>query len=97
MAVIFNRLVQKDVWQILDFYEEESGEALADAFYRELMESVLNAEENPSRHHFLKEPLRRANLKRFPYHFIYRQIGKDIRVLVVRHHKRHPSVGMKRR
>jgi plasmid stabilization system protein ParE len=80
MAVIFNRSVQKDVWQILDFYQEKSGKALADAFYRELMECVLDAGENPTR-----------------YHFIYRQIGKDIRVLVVRHHKRHPSFGLKRR
>jgi hypothetical protein len=43
------------------------------------------------------EFLRRVNLNRFPYHFLYRIAGDHIRVLVVRHHRRHPNVGLSRR
>lgn len=97
MAVIFNRAVQRDVHQILDYYESESGRRLADAFYRELIRRVEEANANPERFHFTEPPLRRANLRRFPYHFLFRQMGENIRILVVRHHKRHPSFGMRRR
>ncbi len=97
MSVVFNSSVQRDVRHVLDYYETESGQSLADAFYDELIEKIEMAETTPARFHFAEEPLRRANLQRFPYHFIFRQIGKDIRILVVRHHKRRPSFGMKRR
>ena len=39
----------------------------------------------------------RVDLQRFPYHFLFRIVGDTVRILVVRHHRRHPSVGMKRR
>lgn len=37
-----------------------------------------------------------ANLKRFPYHFIYRELPDGIRVTLVRHHRRNPHLGMGR-
>ena len=49
----------------------------------------------PGRYHFFKGDLRRANLKRFPYHFLYRVAGDCVRVLVVRHNRRHPDYGLK--
>jgi hypothetical protein len=51
---------------------------------------------NPSRFHPIKPGLHRANLKRFPYHFIYREIPEGIRVTLVRHHRRHPDLGIDR-
>jgi hypothetical protein len=50
----------------------------------------------PGRFHALKQGFRRANLKRFPYHFIYRELPDGIRVNLVRHHRRHPDYGMER-
>jgi hypothetical protein len=38
-----------------------------------------------------------VNLHRFPYHFLFRVVGHDVRILVVRHHRRHPSLGIRRR
>ena len=40
MAVIFNRTVQSDVNEILEYYRSESGEDLADQFFEELMNVV---------------------------------------------------------
>jgi plasmid stabilization system protein ParE len=41
--------------------------------------------------------LRRANLQRFPYHFLYRILSDHIRVLAVRHHRQSPQFGLQRR
>jgi len=41
--------------------------------------------------------IRRVNLERFPYHFLFRIVGDVFRILVVRHHSRHPSLGSRRR
>ena len=40
--------------------------------------------------------LRRVNLDRFPYHFLFRIHGDTVRILVVRHHRRHPLYGRQR-
>jgi hypothetical protein len=39
----------------------------------------------------------RVNLRRFPYHFLFRIVGDSVRILVVRHDRRHPSFGIRRR
>ena len=33
----------------------------------------------------------------FSFHFLFRIVDDSIRILVVRHHKRHPSLGIRRR
>jgi hypothetical protein len=37
-----------------------------------------------------------VNLQRFPYHFLFRIAGDVVRILVVRHHRRRPTVGIRR-
>ena len=81
----------------MHYYERESGDALADAFHDEFMAAVRKAGESPEGHHFDSSGLRRANLRRFPHHFLYRVRKDDILILVLRHHKRHPSFGLGRR
>ncbi len=97
VAVFFNKAVQRDVSQILEHYETESGSKLANAFYEDLNRRIEDAEAHPEQFRSVEPSLRRANLRRFPYHFLFREIGDDIRVLVVRHHRRHPSFGIRRR
>jgi hypothetical protein len=58
---------------------------------------MLNAARRPGRYHVFKADLRRANLKRFPYRFLYRVVGDCVRVLVVRHNRRHPDHGLLRK
>ena len=80
----------------MDSYERADHPELADEFYRELRGFLLDAARRPGRYHFFKACLRRVNLKRFPYHFLYRVVGDCVRVLVVRHHRRHPGYGLER-
>ena len=96
MRVRLHRKVYADVSEIMDYYEALAGPHLADEFYRELFTSIKKAAEQPERFRFLERDLRRVNLKRFPYHFLFRVIGDSVRVLVVRHHRRHPSFGLER-
>ena len=45
---------------------------------------------------FNAESRHRANLKRFPYHFLFKELPDGIRVMLVRHHRRHPDFGVER-
>jgi plasmid stabilization system protein ParE len=87
--------VGEDVAEALRRYDAVS-ERLGDEFREELRRTVRMAAANPGRFHLLKPGVRRANLKRFPYHLIYREIPDGIRVTLVRHHRREPSFGMER-
>jgi hypothetical protein len=87
--------VQKDVNGILRRYDR-SSDTLGDEFWNELMTLINRAAESPERFHSETPILRRANLKRFPYHFLYRIIAGGLRLTVVRHHKRHPRHGLDR-
>lgn len=81
---------------MLAYYDDVGGSGLGDAFYTEFMAYVAFVFENPTRFHPSDGDLRRVNLGRFPYHFLYRIHGDTIRILVLRHHHRLPSYGLKR-
>ena len=96
MRLVLHRRVRSDVDEIMDYYARAEHPELADDFYRELRSFLLDAARRHDRYHFFKGDLRRVNLRRFPYHFLYRVAGGCVRVLVVRHHRRHPSYGLER-
>jgi plasmid stabilization system protein ParE len=96
MRVRLHRLVYSDIAEIMDYYERVAGIDLADDFYRELRSLIEKAREQPLRFRIYEGDLRRVNLPRFPYHFLFRVKDENIRVLVVRHHSRHPSFGIQR-
>lgn len=96
MNLIYHRSVQADVAAVLNYYDEVGGPALGDAFFDEFMAHIAMALEHPTRFHLIHQDLRRANLKRFPYHFLYRIQGDTLRVLVLRHDQREPRHGLRR-
>ncbi len=55
------------------------------------------ATERPEFFPIRKRDIRRVSLQRFPYHFLFRIVGDVVRILVVRHYSRHPTVGIRRR
>ncbi len=97
MDVIFHPLVQKDMSQVLSYYTCESGEALADRFFDEAEIMVRKIADDPLKFHPIDEFRRRANFPTFPYHFIFESRGRQVRITILRHHKRHPRFGMSRR
>lgn len=96
MNVGYHPAVQGDVNRILRRYDKVSSR-LGDEFWEELRNHVKAAAENPLRFHPFIPDLRRTNLKRFPYHFLYRILSDRIRVIAVRHHRQNPQFGLERR
>lgn len=97
MRIEFHKLVASDVSRIMDYYEDAAGPQLADEFYEELRTFLKKAADSPESYTIRERDLRRVNLERFPYHFLYRIENDTVRILVVRHHNRRPTLGMHRR
>ena len=90
-------LVQRDLSQILDYYQLEGGEKLADRFFTEAQRLIERIEANPEQFHFIDDHYSRANLNTFPHHFIFEVTPRGPRITVLRHHKRHPRYGRQRK
>ena len=96
MKVVYHPAVQRDVSRILRHYDG-INDRLGDEFWDELNSFINQAVANPQRFHFEVRDPRRVNLRRFPYHFLFREILGGIRITVVRHHRQHPERGLRRR
>lgn len=97
MQLTFHPSVATDITRIITHYEDLGSTHLAKEFYAELHSAFLKALATPRSYRVQGRGLRRVNMERFPYHFLFRLVGDDVRVLVVRHHKRRPSLGTSRR
>lgn len=96
MRLIFHRLVQKDLRGILNYYEDAAGPVLASRFYKEFEQLVDSISQYPGRFHSVSPILRRANFRSFPYHLLFHQTESEMRILVLRHHRRQPDYGTQR-
>jgi plasmid stabilization system protein ParE len=95
--LIYHPLIQRDLNEILTYYEDKDGSKLADRFFQEFVQLSGEAVESPDTFHFdIHSKLKRANFRNFPYHFLFRKTASGIRVLILRHDSRHPSVGLRR-
>ena len=99
VEVKFHRLVQSDLNKVIRHYRDVSAdliESLDDDFYNRFMIGVRKVLANPEHYHFDACDLRRYNLSRFPFHFLYDKRGNEIRIWVLRHDKQKPSLGTRR-
>jgi plasmid stabilization system protein ParE len=97
MKFILHPRIQRDLSAALAFYEEEGGPGLADRFFAEAEAVVGMVKGNPQRFHFIAEGLRRGSFQSFPYHVVYEESAVRVKILVLRHDKRHPAFGLRRR
>jgi plasmid stabilization system protein ParE len=97
MKVIYHRSAARDVRQNMDHYESEAGSQLADRFFKDLLGTVTKALSNPLHFPPISEWMRRENLPDFPYHFLNEEKPWGIKVMVVRHDRRNPRFGLRRK
>jgi plasmid stabilization system protein ParE len=97
MRLVLHPKVYSDIDEIMGYYERIETPELADQFYAELRHYMNHAAERPEFFPIRERDIRRVNLQRFPYHFLFRIVGDVVRILVVRHHSRRPTVGIRRR
>ncbi|MCW1886831.1 type II toxin-antitoxin system RelE/ParE family toxin [Luteolibacter flavescens] len=96
MELSIHPLAAKDARKIADTYSSISGE-LVTRFWHELDATLDMIESAPTQFHFDDSGLRRANLRKFPYHILFDEHLDVTRILVIRHDRRHPSYGLRRR
>jgi plasmid stabilization system protein ParE len=93
-----HRSVLLDLKNAESHYFHEAGEVFADRFIDETFSAFQLASDEPLRAHIdLVSKCRRVNLKTFPYHFLYDPYPGYIHILVLRHNKRHPAFGLRRK
>jgi len=97
MRLVLHPKVYSDIDAIMAYYEEVAATELAKEFYSELRHFMVEAATRPKSFAIRQRDIRRVNLHRFPYHFLFRIVDDTVRILVVRHHSRHPSLGTRRR
>ena len=90
MKLIYHEKVQSDVNAIIRYYDAIS-DSLGDDFWQELMSLINNIREHPTRFHFEKPPLRRANLETFPHCIGYKVFSDHVKIMVVKHKSRSPG------
>lgn len=95
MRLEFHPEVAEDLAEAVRRYDPVSPQ-LTERFLEEFRRLVAVAAHHSGRFHPAGKRFRRANLKRFPYHFLYREVEGGIRVTLVRHHRRNPDYGMER-
>lgn len=96
MRLEFHPGIERDLRGIIAYYNKESLWA-ADRFLAEFRDVLTGIKENPKHHHLVDSSRRRCNLDRFPYHLIYEEREGVVHVLVLRHHRRRPDYGMRRK
>lgn len=96
VTVTVHRLVERDLRIAVAHYEAEAGSRLSERFLADAEETIQRLRENPRRFHFQEAGLRRAPLGTFPYHFLYEEEANTVRILVLRHDRRHPRFGLGR-
>jgi toxin ParE1/3/4 len=96
MRLAYHPRVQRDVNRILNHYDRISAR-LGDEFWDELMRLIGLVAATPRRFHFSIPELRRANMRRFPYHLLFRERLDGVCITVVRHNRRHADHGTRRR
>ena len=97
MNVIYHPRIKADLRSALAYYEGEGGRKLGDRFFHEGEAAITKVTRNPQGCHFVAEGLRRVGLESFPYHFLYEETARGVHFLVLRHDRRHPGFGLRRR
>ena len=98
MTVEYHPAVQEDFNEALAYYDAVGGTALGDRFEQEFRACVLAIKTAPARfaRHGHSRVFRRARFSHFPYLIVYRESASVIRIMILRHERRHPLHGMSR-
>jgi toxin ParE1/3/4 len=77
MRLVLHPKVYSDIDEVMGYYERVATRELADEFYAELRHYMRQAAEGPESFPIRERDLRRVNLQRFPYHFLFRIVGES--------------------
>ncbi len=97
MKVEFHPSTAGDVNEGASFYRRARS-GLESEFRHEIDAAIGRIANTPLLYPLVEAQVRRCIVHRFPYSILFRVVDADrIRVLVIRHHKRHPEFGSARK
>lgn len=90
MRLIYHPDAEAELLEAVLFYEGRVP-GLGERFLNDFQEAISKIQEAPGIWQRLENDLHRYLMPRFPYGIYYRVEGGDLRILVVKHHSRHPG------
>lgn len=96
MKVEYHPLTTADLNNAVAFYNRQQA-GLGDELRVEIYSAIERVRSNPTQFNVVSKDIRRCLVHRFPYAVLFRMLSADtVRVIVIRHHRRHPSFGLLR-
>jgi plasmid stabilization system protein ParE len=96
MRVEYHPSIERELWDIITYYNKCS-QGLGTEFLNEFEHHILKIAAAPTRWMIIKDDIRRALMRRFPYIIYFRVLENDVlRVTVIKHQRRHPGYGQSR-
>ena len=97
MIVQYHPLTTSDLNSAVSYYHRQRP-GLGDELRVEAYAAIERVRSNPFQFPVVDRDIRRGFVHRFPYAVLFRVINDEtVRVIVIRHHRRHPSFGLTRR
>lgn len=95
MTVEYHPSAASDLNDAIDYYDGQRA-GLGAVLRADVYAAIERVIDNPELYAEVTG-VRRALVQRFPYSVIYKRVSNSrIRILVIRHHKRHPEYGVGR-
>lgn len=97
MKIEYHPLTTTDLNKAVAYYNRQKP-GLGDELRTEVYASIEKVLAGPTQFSIVSKGIRRCLVHRFPYSVLFRIISPNtLRVLVLRHHRRHPDFGLRRR
>ena len=97
MTVEYHPDAANDLNEAISYYNQQHT-GLGDALRADVYGAIDRIAADPLRYPIIEHDVRRGFVRRFPYSVLFRLVGGDvIRILVIRHHRRHQDYGLVRR
>jgi toxin ParE1/3/4 len=90
MRLIYHPEAEAELIEAAQFYENHVL-GLGQRFLNEFEIALSKIQESPESWQRVDAELRRYVMPRFPYGIYYRCQGDELRILVIKHHSRHPE------
>ena len=90
MKIVYHPDAEEELLDAVRFYQQRVP-GLGERFLREFDAAISKIQATPDRWALVEEDIRRYLMRRFPYAIYYRHEEDCLRILVVKHHSRHPD------
>ena len=97
MRIEYHPAIEGELRKIINYYNQSSLD-LGSEFLNELEKQIIKISSMPNIWIIVEGDVQRSLMERFPYVIYFRVVeNKVLRVTVIKHQRRHPSLGIRRK